>query len=220
MFFSVNSSAPTNLYRNNATTAGVSLGYPHNDVVQSPNRFDVPLFVDTTIDMLSPYYGTGTGLSNPYGHQFGNITLGAQLADMDRDGDLDLTFANGGINVLGAGEFQIVYKNNGKPMHKGVHVFTPSGTSYAAPFLVQSESSGMFTGTSSAWLSDAVMRAYDVKFIDLTADGSPDLFFTCNDQSPRFFVNSDSDDQTRNSAIDTDSVPDGIFVEDATGSAQ
>jgi hypothetical protein len=209
----LNFGVPANLYRN--TT--IKPPFPTLPWL-NPNPSDTPLFSDHTYEMLAPYYGVGA--DNVGGPIFlmSNITLAADLADIDNDGDPDLVFANGGINTT-VGDVQIVYKNNmyaslpdsstgGKlftrrKLQSGQHVFSPAGTHFDAP--VQGY---------GPWLSDAFSPAYDVKFIDFTEDGYPDIIFTNSGQPPRFFVNVDEDDPMINQYPDADSIPDGIFQED------
>lgn len=201
-----------NLYRNNNRTAGLSPTTPGNN----PNGFglqnydpdDAPLFVDQTYTLLPPYMG-GSFDVGAYQDFFNasNITLDIDLSDMDRDGDLDLTFANGGI-FSAEGDFQVLYKNNGKLQNEGMKVFTPAPAPFAAPYLVTEE-------FNIPWLSDEPSPAHGVKFVDVNNDGGPDIVFSNNGDQPRIFMNVDEDDPLRNGQPDADAIPDGIYNEES-----
>lgn len=196
--YASNAGLPGDMFRNNIRMAGI--GPDVND------PFDVPLFIDGTWDSLPGYVGAGaTAVPNP-GMIYSNITMGTDLSDIDHDGDLDLVFANGGINSI-AGDRQIMYKNNGKPLNPGGHLFTPTGVNYVAPLLASAPA-------SRPWLSPQPSPAYDVQYVDLNMDGSDDVFFSNNGVLPRVFMNIDTDDPIRNSLPDADLVPDGVFEED------
>lgn len=209
--FVPNSADVASYYRNNLLTAGVGRTVPFSNPGGDPfanyNAFDLPLFVDATYELLPPYMGGSADLPIPNGMIQSNITLAADLADMDRDGDYDLVFANGGISST-QGDLQILYKNNGKPLNQGGHVFTPAATPFAAPILTSDVS-------AKPWLNLNPSPAYDVHFVDINRDNSPDIIFTNNGLPPRVFMNIDSDDPLRNSQPDADAVPDGIFDEES-----
>ncbi|MBX7246270.1 MAG: FG-GAP-like repeat-containing protein [Candidatus Sumerlaeaceae bacterium] len=206
--FAANAGAPANFYKNNTRTAGIGPTTPNKNNPVNPNRSDCPLFVDATYMMLNPYFGAGADISNPVGLNTSNITVGAEFADINRDGNLDLVFANGGINST-EGDYQILYKNNGKPLNEGCKVFTPTANSYSAPFLDSNF-------INQPYLTDTAMPAYDVKFVDVNGDQAPDILFTNNGAPPRIFINIDTNDPIYNSAVDTDSIPDGVFREEST----
>lgn len=169
------------------------------------NPNDVPMFIDATWELLSPYMG-GSADQPLLPTTISNITLGADLADFDRDGDLDLVFANGGIGTQ-QGDLQIVYKNNGKALNEGMHVFTPAAQPYSGPLLCSATD-------TLPWLSRDTSRADDVHFVDVNNDNSPDIIFCNNGSEPRVFMNVDINDPLRNSQPDLDSVPDGVFEEE------
>lgn len=208
--FVANTGGVPSFYRNNYHKAGVAptvpISNPSGNPLATYNAYDAPLFTDVTWETLSPYMSGSASYPNPAGYT-GNVTLACALADMDRDGDLDLVFANGGIAST-YGELQILYKNNGKALNQGMHVFTPAPTPYSAPVLVSDSLTPPF-------LSYQPSPATDVKFVDLNNDSGPDIIFTNNGQPPRIFMNVDVDDPTMNANPDTDSIPDGIFEEQA-----
>lgn len=216
--FAANSAAPASLYINNIRTAGIAASLPgglgrvsYDRVAQA---FDVPLFIDRSWELLPPYYGSAADISNPTSQPFSNITLGADCADINRDGLLDLVFANGGINT-NVGEHQILYINRGKLLNQGQHVFVPTSSAFSAPFLISETA-------NRPWMTHEPSPAFDVHFVDINGDGGPDIIFSNNGKpdpsaatwlTPRIFVNLDSDDPTLNGHPDADSFPDGIFEE-------
>ena len=189
-------------FRNNIRTAGVGPTTPGGIVFQSPNRFDCPMFVDATFMLLGPYMGAGADIAMPSQLNSSNITLAADLADINRDGRLDLVFANGGINSS-EGDYQVLYKNNGKSLNDGTRVFTPTGSNYAAPILI--------SGGKLPYLTGSPITAHDVRFFDVNGDGAPDIVFACNGMTPQVYINTDSNNPLQNSQPDSDSIPDGVF---------
>lgn len=200
-YVSGNAGQPLTLYRNNLRTAGVGPTVPGN-VATTANERDLPLFLDQTFDLLPPYFGGSSGST------FANGSLGIAFADFNHDGDIDLTFANGGL-YNPTGESQVVYKNNGKAANKGEKVFTPVGSTYGAP-AVKSDITGRATIASSR-----AFTAADVATADFDGDGSIDLFYAVNGAAPdpsnptapyqhRLYLNVDEDDPSLNSQPDPD----------------
>lgn len=202
----------------------------------NPNPNDLPLFTDHTYEMLPPYYGLGVVQGQTVISGYSNITLSADVADIDGDGDLDLTFANGGINSTG-GDYQIVYKNNNyaafydpltnnrlvtkQTLRPGEHLLTPQGTNEKPPIMGGPDyPRPTVDGLLGFYVGDNDRTpAYDVKFVDINEDGAPDIVFTNNGGVPRFFLNVDAytlGPKLLNSYPDPDAKPDGIFLEDPT----
>ncbi|MEM3485344.1 MAG: FG-GAP-like repeat-containing protein [Candidatus Methanomethyliaceae archaeon] len=203
----------------------------------SPRRSGgIPLFSDHTYEMLPPYYGFGLTQGGFGVLEYANTTLAIDVADIDGDGDLDLVFANGGINTAN-GEYQVLYKNNmysaffdpasnnrlitKSELKSGQHLFTPLGTHEKAPIIgsvnypvpTNERMYGFFVGDNER------TPAYGIKFVDINEDGAPDLIVTNNGKPPQFFLNIDAQfvgPVLVNAYPDPDSKPDGIFWEDTT----
>ncbi|MEI7632881.1 MAG: hypothetical protein WCK47_01215 [bacterium] len=207
--FAANAGTPANFYRNNKRAAGVGPTLPGRGKPYYSSwreRFDTPLFVDGTNYLLPLYYMESASIAWPLGFYFANVTLAAAMADMNRDGRLDLVFANGGMYTP-QGEIPILYKNNGKMLNMGEHVFTPAASPYTAPMLTSDLAAMPF-------LSATPSPAYDVKFVDINDDGAPDIIFTNNGSPPRIFMNTDDNNPLVNKNPDPDGLPDGIFKEE------
>ncbi len=224
-FVTGNSGQALTLYRNNLRTAGIGPTVPGN-VITEANQQDLPLFIDQTFDLIAPYLsGTFTSLLNPSYGRIANGSLGVALADFNSDGDLDLTFANGGL-FNPVGEFQVLYKNNQRVNNKGEKVFTPVGSSFGAP-AVQSE-------MGFSIFSTRAFTAADVAFVDFNGDGSADIFYAVNGAVPdpifptlpfqhRLYINNDEDNEAftldplfgtpLNSQPDDNAAGDGAFYE-------
>ncbi len=204
-----NGGQPLTLYRNNLRTAGFGPTTPGGSSTAA-DETDMPLFIDQTFTLLPAYLSaTFSGVDEQVGpHANGTLAIG--IADFNRDGDLDLTFANGGLYNPG-GERQIVYKNNQKSHNKGESTFTPVSTSYGAPAIYSDMA-------VDAWSAEQ-FNASDVAFVDFNGDGSADLFYSVNGTNPqspfqhRLYINTDTDDPTVHSQPDADLIADGAFIE-------
>lgn len=203
---SFNFGSPANFYRNNIRKAGVPATVLDRKGINPTDPYDAPLFIDETYRYLPPYHGAAADISDPNGFNIANITLAADLADIDRDGDLDLVFANGGIGTV-LGEPQVIYKNNGPQLNDGLKIFTPPVQPISYPATISDPE-------MQAFLTSDPSPAYDVKFFDADGDGSPDIIFSNNGQRPRLFMNIDTDDYNVNRGADLNTVPDGIFREE------
>lgn len=220
-FVTGNAGTPLTLYRNNLVMAGATTPNASSPVA---DETDLPLFIDQTFEMLSPYLSGAFSNQSPSYGRHANMTLGIALADMTGDGNLALTFANGGLfNTVG--EYQVVYKNNQRALNKGQKVFTPVGSDYGAPVVHSDMSWGIFS--ARAFPASAVV------FTDLNGDGTADLFYAVNGATPdpafpdepyqhRLYLNYDQDNVDEegnpllfplNSAPDGNGRGDGYFVD-------
>lgn len=212
-----NAGMPLTLYRNNLITAGFGPTTP-GAVATAADENDLPLFIDQTFDMLPPYFSSVVTGSDG----FANGSLAIGMADFNRDGDIDLTFANGGL-YNPRGEFQVVYKNNQKAANKGQKVFTPIGTSYGATAVISDVAAEIHYNRPT--ISTArLFTAADVATVDFDGDGTADIFYSVNGASPdpsdpalpwqhRLYLNTDQDDPLFNSQPDANLVPDSAFVD-------
>jgi len=211
-----NAGQPLTLYRNNLRTAGLGPTTPGGSTVQA-NENDVPMLADATMAMLPPYLSS----SGENSEGFANGTLGIGLADFDNDGDLDLTFANGGLyNPIG--EFQVIYKNNQKADNKGQKVFVPFGSSYGARAVLSDLASVNLAPFRQTIGSERRFPASGVIVADFNGDGATDILYSVNGGAPdisnpalpyqhRLYFNRDLDDPIMNSQVDADALSDGNF---------
>ncbi|HOE62724.1 MAG TPA: FG-GAP-like repeat-containing protein [Candidatus Sumerlaeota bacterium] len=178
-----------------------------NRIINAPpdlnSRADVPLFVDKTAEFLPPYFSS---IANPpgYARSASNASLNCDLADINGDGRLDLVVTNGGVNST-AGDYTVVYLNRGQPLNQGIYVFTPSGSAFPAPRVLQN--------FNTVFLEPAPEPGFDAKFADFDNDGDPDLFLTRSGTRNRIFFNVDVNTFSENSVPDDDTIGDGHFVD-------
>ena len=177
-----------------------------NKLINNPpnleSETDVPMFIDKTLEFIPPYF---TDIANPpYVYGYSNASMNADFGDINGDGNLDLMVVNGALQST-SGDYTVLYINRGEPLNMGVYVYTPSGSPFPAPRVLQND----FT----VFLEELSEPVYDGKFADFDNDGDLDIYLSCAGTRNRIFFNVDEDDFTLNSVPDNDLRGDGRFVE-------
>lgn len=148
---------------------------------------ELPLFYDGTNLTMPPYASQSAG-TNTDEKFLSNATYGLTIGDIDRDGDPDLLFINGGDDTE-MGDLNQLLLNRGLSARPYANrVFTTANRSFPAPRLTNS---GVF---NSGFLDSVSRPGYDAAFFDYDQDGDLDFLVTNYQDRLRLFENRDADD--------------------------
>jgi hypothetical protein len=177
-----------------------------NRIINAPpdllSNTDTPLFIDKTAQFLPPYF-TATA-EPPYVFGYSNASLNCDFGDINGDGRLDLVVANGGVQTV-SGDYTPIYFNHGEPLNQGIYVFTPTGSQFPAPRVMQNQ--------YTVLLETITEPVFDAKFFDFDNDGDLDLFLSCAGTRNRLYTNADMNTYSYNSVPDNNGMGDGFFFD-------
>lgn len=156
------------------------------NLINYASETEKPIFYDQTLQTLPPHANQSAG-TIPSLKTRSNVTLGVQVGDLDRDGDPDLIFLNGG-DFTENGDESFIFFNHGVALHPyATKVFHPTGRIQPAPGVVS-------WGYPDTTLDHTLRPGFDALVFDYDLDGDLDLYVAYNGQRNRLYENRDARD--------------------------